>query len=301
MVFVPESVLCQKPEQTYQEIRSVLDTARPDDDTWYPRWWAADALTLMGQYDAAIAIHPPPTSLRAVMQTERLLSLKVVAGVPYSATNLLALLGPRITTYGQENIDQVRRAAKFLVEGDDVTRRLARLREWAAQSPARPYSVYIGSSAGYRASKNLALTHHEFSKSSECVEYCRDIARQAENMVREDAGLPRVGEGWLSETRLFYELRDAFPHLEVHQHASPQWLGRQHLDVYIPELAIGVEFQGVQHDGPVEFFGGAEAYEAVKKRDIRKLRLCKRHGVRLIYVRPGYELQLVIDEILGVR
>ncbi len=84
----------------------------------------------------------------------------------------------------------------------------------------------------------------------------------------------------------------------MEQHASPEWLGRQHLDVYLPEIAVGVEYQGAQHDGPVDFFGGPEAYEAVRKRDApRKLGLCKRNGVELVYVRPGYDLDAVVAEI----
>ncbi|MFT3886578.1 MAG: hypothetical protein QM713_00195 [Arachnia sp.] len=296
-VFVPEDVLTLRPAQTFEHIRRLLADAGPEDDTWYARWWAADALTLMGRYREAVEMYPPPNLERASFQTERLLSLKVAAGLPYTATDALALLGPRITTYGRAHIDHVRRAAGLLVADMDEDDRVGRLRVWSGTSPKRPYSVYVGSAAGYHASKGIDLTHYEFSKASHFVDYCRTLARKAENMVREDAGLPRVGEGWLSETRLFYELRDAFPEQTVEQHASPEWLGRQHLDVYLPEIAVGVEFQGAQHDGPVDFFGGPEAYEAVQKRDARKLRLCKRHGVELVYARPGYDLDAVVAEI----
>jgi len=296
-VFVPEEVLTRPPEQTFEHIKRLLVEAGPDDDTWYARWWAADALTLMGRYREAVEMYPPPNLERASLQTERLLSLKVAAGLPYTAADSLALLGPRITAYGREHIEHVRRAAGLLVEDVDEADRVGRLLVWSGMSPKRPYSVYVGSAAGYHASKGLDLTHYEFAKAAHFVNYCRSLARKAENMVREDAGLPRVGEGWLSETRLFYELRDAFPEQTVEQHASPEWLGRQHLDVYLPEIAVGVEFQGAQHDGPVDFFGGPEAYEAVQKRDARKLRLCKRHGVELVYVRPGYDLDAVVAEI----
>lgn len=296
-VFVPEDVLTLRPAQTFEHIRRLLAEAGPDDDTWYARWWAADALTLMGRYREAVEMYPPPSLERASFQTERLLSLKVGAGLPYTAADALALLGPRITRYGRAHIEDVRRAARLLVAGVDEDDRVECLRVWSGMSPKRPYSVYVGSAAGYHASRGLDLTHYEFSKAAQFVNYCRTLARKAENMVREDAGLPGVGEGWFSETQLFYELRDAFPEQAVEQHASPEWLGRQHLDVYLPEIAVGVEFQGAQHDGPVDFFGGPEAYEAVQKRDARKLRLCKRHGVELVYVRPGYDLDVVVAEI----
>jgi len=106
-----------------------------------------------------------------------------------------------------------------------------------------------------------------------------------------------LARGWIAETQLYYEVKNAFPDLEVQQHASPEWLGRQHLDVFIPETCVAIEYQGAQHDQPVAYFGDYEAFEKNQKRDERKRRLCKKHGIRLIYVRPGYALQDVIEEI----
>ncbi|OYW82526.1 MAG: hypothetical protein B7Z20_13870 [Sphingobium sp. 32-64-5] len=123
------------------------------------------------------------------------------------------------------------------------------------------------------------------------------LIRDAENTWREEGGIPRVGEGWVSETTLFYQIKAVFADVEVIQHASPQWLGRQHLDIFIPALRIGVEYQGSQHDMPVAFFGGEEAFAANQKRDKTKKAKCTRHGVRLVYVREGYSLDTVVAEI----
>jgi len=62
----------------------------------------------------------------------------------------------------------------------------------------------------------------------------------------------------------------AFPTLSVVQHARPEWLSPQHLDVYLPEYGIGIEFQGTQHLAAVDYFGGEKAFEQQKKRDARK-------------------------------
>lgn len=43
-----------------------------------------------------------------------------------------------------------------------------------------------------------------------------------------------MGERWV-ETVLYYELRDAFQDETVIQHGRPEWMGRQHLDVYLPK------------------------------------------------------------------
>ena len=109
--------------------------------------------------------------------------------------------------------------------------------------------------------------------------------------------IPRIGEGWISETELYYKLQRAFPDSDVLHHASPKWLGRQHLDIFIPAYSVGVEFQGTQHDEPVNYFGGQEAFNAIKRRDARKKRNCKKNGVHLIEVRSGYDFNELIHLI----
>ena len=60
------------------------------------------------------------------------------------------------------------------------------------------------------------------------------IIKNAENTFRVSIGLPKVGEGWISETKLFHKVRDNYPNEDVIQHSSPSWLGRQHFDIWIP-------------------------------------------------------------------
>ena len=62
----------------------------------------------------------------------------------------------------------------------------------------------------------------------------------------------------------------------------PEWLGRQSLDLYIPSLRTAVEYQGIQHYLPVEFFGGEEALKQRQELDLKKQKLCGKNDVRLI-------------------
>ena len=62
----------------------------------------------------------------------------------------------------------------------------------------------------------------------------------------------------------------------------PDWLGRQSLDLYIPSLSTAIEYQGVQHYLPVEFFGGEEALSQRRDLDRVKKELCEANSVRLI-------------------
>jgi hypothetical protein len=126
---------------------------------------------------------------------------------------------------------------------------------------------------------------------------CRLILKQAEDLYRETIGMPKVGEGWISETELFYKISDYFKNEEVVHHASPKWLGRQHLDIYLPKLNIGIEYQGAQHYEPIEFFGGQEAFEKTVERDKRKKQLCKKNNCLLICADKGYDLNEIIAKI----
>lgn len=86
---------------------------------------------------------------------------------------------------------------------------------------------------------------------------------------------------WKSEQQVYAVTRYEFPDA-IYQYHTP-WLGLQSLDVFIPSLSVGIEYQGLQHYEPVEIFGGEVKFKEVVERDKRKKRLCKENGVELIY------------------
>ena len=61
------------------------------------------------------------------------------------------------------------------------------------------------------------------------------------------------------------------------------WLGRQSLDFYIPKFNIGIECQGIQHYEPDKFYDGLPGYIHRRYLDMKKQRLCREHGVTLLY------------------
>ena len=149
--------------------------------------------------------------------------------------------------------------------------------------------------------KNIKkVPSYSFSLNSEIESFVAAITREAENTFREERGLPKVGEGWIAETNLYYEIKKAFPEFKVIHHGRPKWLGRQHLDVYIEDISVALEYQGIQHDSPVPFFGGEEAFKLTLKRDLRKKKLCSKNNLKLVFVREGYSLEEVIITIKGI-
>ena len=111
--------------------------------------------------------------------------------------------------------------------------------------------------------------------------------------LRERFMLSRQTERWVSEQRLFDAIVTLFGNADVVRHARPVWLCPQHLDIFLPRHSLAIEYMGLQHYEPVAVFGGPSAFEAMKIRDQRKLELCSRMGIELVFVRH--------DEDVGIR
>ncbi len=54
-------------------------------------------------------------------------------------------------------------------------------------------------------------------------------------------------------------------------------------DFYIESLNLIIECQGEQHFSPLEFFGGKEKFEYLRKHDQMKREYCREHEIRLVY------------------
>lgn len=126
---------------------------------------------------------------------------------------------------------------------------------------------------------------------------CQTLTRDAENAARDEAEIPRVGEGWVSEMALLRQVQAAFPDERIVHQARPGWLVPQSLDIFLPDHNIGIEYQGAQHSTPVDYFGGAKAFELQQERDARKQSICRQHGCVFIDVHPGYQLEQVIARV----
>ena len=101
---------------------------------------------------------------------------------------------------------------------------------------------------------------------------------------------------WKHELSLFHEVRKAYP--DVLYQYRPDWLGRQSLDLYVPSIKTAIEYQGIQHYHPVDFFGGEEALAQRRELDETKRRLCEENGVRLI--EWTYELEPTAKNVKAV-
>lgn len=119
--------------------------------------------------------------------------------------------------------------------------------------------------------------------------------KEAENSVRERLSIPRIGEGWIGEAMLLKRVRALFPDEEIVHQGSPDWLGRQRFDIWMPGRKVAIEYNGEQHYSAVSAFGGDEAFERTKIRDELKRKLCLDNDAALIeipYYRPLEDSEL---------
>lgn len=262
---------------------------------WY---WIADLYIVVGEYETAIREMPAlePGQRRSI-HADKVLSLKAELDLPISGEDVVILFGPKLTKFGAENVDRVIEFMDIRIR--ELQEREGRrfLNEWRETARLHPHGMPL-----FNAHRSYLIVktpeYRSYSLSAVAERFCTDLMRDAENTYREEAELPRIGEGWVAETALYYSIREALPDVQVVQHGREKWLGRQHLDVYLPDLKVALEYQGEQHDRPVEFFGGEEAFRKNLQRDRRKLKKCNENGVRIIYVREGYVLSEIIEQVL---
>ncbi|WFU07556.1 hypothetical protein QA648_36885 (plasmid) [Rhizobium sp. CB3171] len=104
--------------------------------------------------------------------------------------------------------------------------------------------------------------------------------RTARSEVQRRLGISR----WVREAELYGLVKQIFPEHSVFREASPPWLGRQRLDVFIPSLKLALEHQGQQHSQAVSAFGGELALRRNLERDALKRRLCEENDVHLVEI-----------------
>ena len=93
----------------------------------------------------------------------------------------------------------------------------------------------------------------------------------------------------IQESKLYNALKEKLVNVNIiHSYHNKEILGKQELDIYIPEYKIAIEYQGEQHFKPVDFGGYGEEMAKILfskncKRDKRKKEICNKHQIKLFY------------------
>jgi len=123
------------------------------------------------------------------------------------------------------------------------------------------------------------------------------IKIDAEQSFRNHLGLKPKSPRWISEQDLYDKIKLKFSNLTVISQASPHWLGRQRFDIYLPEINLAIEYNGVQHYKAVDLFGGEQGLIQTQQRDFEKRTKCELNNCDLLIVDGNYDVNEVFKYI----
>lgn len=89
-----------------------------------------------------------------------------------------------------------------------------------------------------------------------------------------------ISKRWRNEFSLYLMVKSYYSDAIYQYH--DKFLDKQSLDIYIPSIKLGLEYQGVQHYESIDFFGGDEGFEERKKLDSLKRKKCLENGILLV-------------------
>lgn len=86
----------------------------------------------------------------------------------------------------------------------------------------------------------------------------------------------KVIENWFNKKNILYEPQKKF--------ADCKYLHSLPFDFYLPNYNICIEYQGIQHYKPIEYFGGQKSFESQILRDKIKEEYCKQNNISLFKI-----------------
>lgn len=210
-----------------------------------------------------------------------ILNAKYKLNYEVTAKELLSISN-KLTKYGKENVSDVIKVMDEIIKENGKYSKQTIINNVASEelSIHKLYELdlFCGLPTGRALNEkflkpSLKNNYICFYANMNFLSLINEFSRVAENIVRENKGLPKVNEGWINEVKLYYSIKEHFSNYKVTHQYRAKWLGRQSIDIFIENFNIGIEYQGIQHYQPVEYFGGEEAYKKGVERDKRKKKI----------------------------
>lgn len=129
----------------------------------------------------------------------------------------------------------------------------------------------------------LTKADPKYEEISTKLEQAGRVCDLLNDKVRTDFGYRGIGEHWVNETTLKHIIESLFPEKTVLTHYRPKWLDGLELDIYLPEIQLGFEYQGIQHFQAVKHWGGKQKLIIQQEHDSRKKSICEKLGITLVY------------------
>lgn len=77
--------------------------------------------------------------------------------------------------------------------------------------------------------------------------------------------------------------------------------GKLSYDFYLPDYNLLIEYQGIQHEEPIEYFGGNESFRSQKERDKIKRDYALQNNIQLLEIWYDEDIEQKIIEILNLE
>lgn len=126
----------------------------------------------------------------------------------------------------------------------------------------------------------------------------------------------KVGNAWCpycsygkSQKELYQIIKNIFKDYELeYNFRGFDWLKKRikkshkmELDIYIPKIKLGIEYDGIQHFEPIDFFGGKKTFKRIKENDNIKNKLIQSHPEDIkIFIRIPYWENITEENIRDI-
>ena len=74
--------------------------------------------------------------------------------------------------------------------------------------------------------------------------------------------------------------------------------GKAYIDFYLTDLNIAIEYNGIQHYIPVEYFGGKLKFERQLQRDNYIRNYCKNNNIKLIEIKYTENVENILQKYI---
>ena len=140
----------------------------------------------------------------------------------------------------------------------------------------------------------------EFNKVLSIIElkckYGHIFTTRFNGIIYQNSGCPKCRKS-KGEKKIYSILKnDNVYFLEQYKFDDCKYKNSLPFDFYIPSLNICIEYDGIQHYKPSDYFGGYEKFLETRRNDVIKTQYCKQNNIKLIRI-PYWEYDN-IEEIL---
>jgi hypothetical protein len=129
---------------------------------------------------------------------------------------------------------------------------------------------------------------------------CRShgIFKQSPNNHLSGNGCPRCKNSYGERKISNYLESNSIKYLREFKFEQCFYKDKLPFDFYLPDYNLCIEFNGIQHYEPVDFFGGVISYENQLIRDSVKNKYCSDNKINLLIIKYDEDIDFKISSIL---